>query len=652
MTQRESLGRCTMSTLRLQLDGRIWRCVCLLVLLLVLVDGLFVESEPLLVNTKWGFVRGKWSRTVRNRTVANFLGIPYALPPVGDLRFRSPQRWNRTWTTIRDATVDGQKCIQFDAKNSKVIGNEDCLYLNIFIPFLDNPQKSANLSVLVFVHGGAFKSGSSDSELLAPDYLLDQDVILVTLNYRLSALGFFSTMNQVSPGNYAIKDVKMALEWVQENIHKFEGNPKSVTLMGQSAGATVTHILALSRKTEGLFHRYILHSGTALNSYSVHPPKRYRQVCLKLANLAGCLKKDNITASNETTTGKPKVEDNTSHPAYNVKDDEEIVKCMRTVDARRLATLTQYFSIWRGHPWCVFGPTLENNSKDAILTMHPLKIMKRGLFRDIPTIMQFVKDEGLAKSFEIFTNPDVEDELRKHFEEYLPYLLEYHELAFNTSLFASMVKDFYFNGNVTLGFGHNLTEMLTDAIIAWPQFLVAQYQSKLGKSSIYFSVFAYEGTFSSTFGSGIPVYYGVTHGDDLNYIFPILNNMYKNMLLHNTERDITMINIVTEMWANFVKNGIPKAWAIPTWPDYRDHHQFMRFGIDRLPETVVQADFLSDRMEFWEKLMINEFPGSTTDVFVSEPPVQSCVWNLVHRFEDKKKRIPQVGQCAATLDIK
>lgn len=156
-------------------------------------------------------------------------------------------------------------------------------------------------------------------------------------------------MNHVSPGNYGIKDVKMALEWIQENIHSFGGNPKSVTLMGFSAGAGLTHILALSKKTEGLFHRYILHSGSATAPWSFHPQRRYRQVCLKLANLVGCLpKKDaNITASNETTTENPKGEVRISaHDEisdYRVKDDEKILKCMRTVNSTKLETMTQNF---------------------------------------------------------------------------------------------------------------------------------------------------------------------------------------------------------------------------------------------------------------------------------------------------------------------
>ena len=160
-------------------------------------------------------------------------------------------------------------------------------------------------------------------------------------------LGFFSTTNQVAPGNYGLKDVKMAVEWVHENIHSFGGNPESVTLMGHSSGAAATHILALSKKTQGLFHRYILLGSSALTSYVIHPPKRYRQVCLELAKRVGCLlkKDDNIITPNETL-----IFDHTYlttkdilYPGYKVRNDEEIMKCMRTVDAKRLEAKTQSF---------------------------------------------------------------------------------------------------------------------------------------------------------------------------------------------------------------------------------------------------------------------------------------------------------------------
>lgn len=167
-------------------------------------------------------------------------------------------------------------------------------------------------------------------------------------------------MNQVSPGNYGLKDVKMALEWINENIHSFNGNPESVTLMGSSAGAALTHLLALSHKTEGLFHKYILLSGSAIGSWAYHYKKTYRQMCLKLARLVGCQskKEDGIIALNESVTDNSEVENggersndiNVSYKDHNeghIKDDEEMIKCMRTVDARQLVKMLKHFVSYR-----------------------------------------------------------------------------------------------------------------------------------------------------------------------------------------------------------------------------------------------------------------------------------------------------------------
>lgn len=150
-------------------------------------------------------------------------------------------------------------------------------------------------------------------------------------------LGFFSTTNKVSPGNYGIKDVQMALVWIQENIDSFNGNPESVTLMGNSAGAGTTHLLALSKKTEGLFHRYILLSGAATAPWNNRPTTAYRQLCLELARRVGCLPQLNdIIVSNETTT-EAYVE------KFTIEDDEEMMKCMRRIDAREIIRTASTF---------------------------------------------------------------------------------------------------------------------------------------------------------------------------------------------------------------------------------------------------------------------------------------------------------------------
>ncbi|XP_032683067.1 esterase FE4-like isoform X2 [Odontomachus brunneus] len=589
-----------------------WCACCVLVFSIVLADGVPSGSEPI-INTTWGPVRGKWSMSLNGRPIANFLGIPYALPPLGDLRFKSPQRWNRTWTTVRDGTYDRQMCTQFF--RGEVLGGEDCLHLNVFMPMLLGNQ--LRVPVVVYVYGGMFKFGSSNSTLYAPDYLLDHDVVLVTLNYRLNALGFFSTTNQVAPGNYGLKDIVAALHWIQENIHYFGGNPESVTMMGTSSGAVLVHMLALSDKSEGLFHRYILHSGSALHPWALQSKETTRRIGLEFAWSVGCLPPgvDNATASNETIANSGQ---------YDISADDveqEIMKCMRDTDPGELSRMsTMYF--WRMRPCCPFLPTLEEESEDAIVTMPPLQVIKNGLFRDIPAIILVTKDEGLLSSMDFILNPEIRKEMIENFEEFLPYVLEYQDVISNTSVFADAIQNFYFGGNLTeANLMRNITEMIGDATLIWPSFQTARYQSEMGNASVYLSLFAYQGTFSATFSWNSPTHYGVCHTDELNYLFPIFNNAFKDWMLHNTENDNAMITFMTEIWTNFARDGVPRAWTIPAWPDYRDHHQFMRFGLDGSPDIAVQADFLPARMEFWEKLTANVSTECDVepDVFTDNP---------------------------------
>ena len=213
-------------------------------------------------------------------TTAVFEGIPYAAPPVGKLRWREPQK-PTSWDGTRDATKPGSACVQSAAgldpffaplaatyggnyTAQPVASSEDCLYLNVWVP--NWPAKAA-LPVMVWLHGGSNRAGSGTQSTYDGDALVSHGVILVTVNYRLGAMGFFShpDLTQESPhhssGNYGILDQIAALCWVQRNIAQFGGDPGNVTLFGESAGAIDSGMLLASPLTTGLFRRVISESG-------------------------------------------------------------------------------------------------------------------------------------------------------------------------------------------------------------------------------------------------------------------------------------------------------------------------------------------------------------------------------------------------------
>ncbi|XP_024885561.1 esterase B1-like [Temnothorax curvispinosus] len=171
-----------------------------------------------------------------------FRGIPYAKPPIGELRFKDPVPVE-PWSDGRDASKHGNIAVQLNEFTRKIEGDEDCLYLNVYATKIESSKKR---TVMVWIHGGAFYMGSGDAFFYGPDYIVQKDVVLVTLNYRLGVLGFLNLNNKVATGNQGLKDIIMALQWVQKNISKFGGDPENVTIFGESAGGALVHCLTLS----------------------------------------------------------------------------------------------------------------------------------------------------------------------------------------------------------------------------------------------------------------------------------------------------------------------------------------------------------------------------------------------------------------------
>lgn len=215
-------------------------------------------SDAALVTTDGGVVRGSVTDDHRE-----FQGIPYAAPPVGELRWASPQPV-KPWTGITDATTAGPAC----AQNAGMFGeqvsvSEDCLYLNVTTPRSTDGRKRP---VMVWLHGGGFRNGAG-SMYRPADLVMRGDVVVVTINYRLGVFGFLDhpaldggKASQKS-GNFGLEDQQAALRWVQRNAGAFGGDAGNVTLLGESAGAVSTCGQLVSPAAAGLFHRTVIHSG-------------------------------------------------------------------------------------------------------------------------------------------------------------------------------------------------------------------------------------------------------------------------------------------------------------------------------------------------------------------------------------------------------
>jgi len=237
-------------------------------------------ADSLTVKVEQGKVKGK---TINDGKVKAFLGLPYAAPPVGDLRWKAPQPAAK-WKGERDATNFGAHCAQGRVFEDMIFQDagpsEDCLFLNVYAPA--DATDTSKLPVMFWIHGGGYAGGASSEPRHNGDFLPLKGVVLITVNYRLGVFGFLATSDLAkeangTAGNYGLLDMVEALQWTKENIKKFGGDPDNVTIFGESAGSFAVSTLMASPVAKGLFHKAIGESGGAFSDVLVLDPLDVRE---------------------------------------------------------------------------------------------------------------------------------------------------------------------------------------------------------------------------------------------------------------------------------------------------------------------------------------------------------------------------------------
>ena len=227
------------------------------------VAGQGRTRSPVTVRTATGVIRGAVSS---DGSVRSFLGVPYAAPPVGALRWKAPQPVP-AWSGVREATAFGARCMQAPIFSDMIFRDalsEDCLYLNVWTPAT---RAATRLPVMVWIHGGGFQAGSGSEPRQDGSVLTKDGVIVVSINYRMGVFGFLahpvlSAESGVrASGNYGLLDQIAALQWVRRNIAAFGGDPANVTIFGESAGSFAVSALMAAPMARGLFHKAIGESG-------------------------------------------------------------------------------------------------------------------------------------------------------------------------------------------------------------------------------------------------------------------------------------------------------------------------------------------------------------------------------------------------------
>lgn len=247
-----------------------------------------------IIKTNYGKVRG-----VAMHGYTEFRAIPYAAPPVGNLRFRpaeSPEKWEGVRDCTQWAPVSIQKVKNADSGTDRWIGSEDCLYLNIYTPASCQQER---LPVILWIHGGGWAVGSGNDELLRGSAWMKKGVILVGVTYRLGALGFMGLNSFAncdphgSTGNYGLTDILAALRWVRNNIEAFGGDPDNLTVAGQSSGAMAVRWLLVCHESRGTFRHAIAQSGGGLwDIDAILPQTKKCLFCTKALELAGWTERD------------------------------------------------------------------------------------------------------------------------------------------------------------------------------------------------------------------------------------------------------------------------------------------------------------------------------------------------------------------------
>ncbi|XP_042778662.1 acetylcholinesterase isoform X6 [Panthera tigris] len=268
----------------------------LLLLLFLLGGGAEAEDPELLVTVRGGQLRGV-RLMAPGGPVSAFLGIPFAEPPVGPRRFLPPEP-KRPWPGVLDATAFQSVCYQYvdtlypgfegtEMWNPNRELSEDCLYLNVWTPY---PRPASPTPVLVWIYGGGFYSGASSLDVYDGRFLAQAEgTVLVSMNYRVGAFGFLALPgSREAPGNVGLLDQRLALQWVQDNVATFGGDPMSVTLFGESAGAASVGMHLLSPPSRGLFHRAVLQSGAPNGPWATVGVGEARRRATLLARLVGC----------------------------------------------------------------------------------------------------------------------------------------------------------------------------------------------------------------------------------------------------------------------------------------------------------------------------------------------------------------------------
>ncbi|XP_055532251.1 esterase B1-like [Wyeomyia smithii] len=552
------------------------------------------------VQVAQGYIYGVRENLPNGENYFYFKGVPYAKPPVGNLRFMSPVPIEKYPVSYLDCTTERSNCIGLDVLSKEVTGSEDGLYLNIYSPKLPRKNEPVEkLPVMVFIHGGGLIGGHADSSMYLPSYLLQEGVIVVTVNYRLGVLGFLCLPQAGIEGNAGLKDQRMALRWINQNIEKFGGDPNNVTMFGASSGAIAVNFHCLSKESKKYFHKGILQSGSVYTEFGHQdePEKKARD----LAQLLG----------------------------FTPTTDEEVLHILRSAPARKLFEL-QHKVINKREllvEKCFqipFLPVIEREeSPDAIITKHPSVILSEPDGMGIPIILGYNEHDGMMVLIDAIKNLN---SYNLEPERFVPRILDVDCYTPEGRQLGNYIKQFYFKDkNVSRDTLLPLINLFTDKyLLAYriTAILWAKYQTK---TKMYGYRFSFDGLLNK--GKAVTSFTsmkGAGHIDEVYYLFssPILKTE-----VPKTNKAYAMRQKMVRMWTNMAKYGnptpeddssLPFRW-LPVENVSPDCNELTQNILSIGDEIKMMEMPERKRMDFWTELFY-KYNGNVTSAKIPTAP--------------------------------
>jgi para-nitrobenzyl esterase len=493
------------------------------------------KAAPAFANPPAGKLEG-----VREDGAEVFHAVPYALPPIGDRRWRPPAPMRR-WTGVRKAQIAGAACMQppmaagpYRRGEQKM--DEDCLTLDV-----SAPVNARNAPVMVWIHGGTLIWGTAQSKMYDGREFAKRGIVLVSINYRLGALGYLAhpELSKESPdgvsGNYGLLDQIAALKWVRANIAAFGGNARNVTVFGESAGALSVEYLLAAPPARGLFDKAIVESGYLFTTPELRTA-RYEE---RSAEAIGAALGQKIGAPN--------------------------IAALRAMDARKLVEAT-----------ATAGYAPYGTIDGKILTRQLVDTFDRGEQAPVPLIAGF--NSGEIRSLRFLLPP-----LPANAESYTSEVrARYGDLA-----------DAYLKLYPPRDFEQTRLAAPRDAVFGWTAERLVRKQGALGqKSFLYF--------FSHSYPAELAADLAAFHASEVPFVFGTFTDTPPGWpAIPDTEQQHALASAMLDYWTSFARTGVPSTSRGPAWKPFTQDSAYMHFADRPEPGT----DFMPGMFDLHEKVM-------------------------------------------------